>query len=40
MVRRLAVLQYSPAKVQRLRLENRQTETSATIVQKMAGSHK
>jgi hypothetical protein len=40
MVRHLAVPQYSPAAVQRVRLENRQTETSATIIQKMAGQHK
>jgi hypothetical protein len=40
MVRRLAVPQYAPAVTQRLRLENRQTETSATIVQKMARPHK
>jgi hypothetical protein len=40
MVRRLAVPQYAPAAAQRLRLEHRQTETSATIVQKMAAHRK
>jgi hypothetical protein len=40
MVRRLAVPQYAPSVTQRLRLEHRQTETSATIVQKMAAHRK
>jgi len=40
MVRHLTIQQFSPALVQRRVLEHRQTETSATIVQKMAEPHK
>ena len=40
MVRHLAVQQFAPALAQRRMLEHRQTETSATIVQKMAEPHK
>jgi hypothetical protein len=40
MIRHLAVAQYSPAKVQQVRISQPQTETSATIVQKLVEPRK